>query len=104
MKYNIFFYQGSELSLKTKVARGRAWIDADGLHIDGPSTLRISGADLLSTELFRLHGLGRVIRVEHRHGCLFMSVVRFMLGQFAIINFFKQAKLHEELVALTPKT
>jgi hypothetical protein len=33
-----------------------------------------------------------------------MSVVRFMLGQFAIINFFKQAKLHEELVALTPKT
>lgn len=90
--------------MKTKVARGRAWIDADGLHIDGPSTLRISGADLLSTELFRLHGLGRVIWVEHRHGRPFMSVVRFMVGQFAIINFFQTGRLHEQLVALTPKT
>jgi hypothetical protein len=73
MKYKVFFHQGAELGLKTRVMRGHAWIDDAGLHISGASEILIPNTDLLSAELFRLHGLGRVIRVEHRqaaHFCL----------------------------------
>src|SRR5512133_633517 len=87
MKYKVFFYQGECLTSKSRVARGQAWLDAEGLHLDGPQSISISKRDLVSAELFRLHGLGRVIRVNHRHGRLFVSVVRAMIGQFAFINF-----------------
>lgn len=101
MKYKVFFHQGNELSLKTKVERGEAWLDDTGLHVSGPSEVIVLSEDLLAAELIRLHGLGRVIRVEHRQGQLFLSVVRFMIGQFAFINFFKTGELHKELVAVT---
>jgi hypothetical protein len=104
MKYKVFFHQGDELSLKTKVARGEAWLDEIGLHVSGPSELLVRSEDLLAAELFRLHGLGRVIRVEDRGGRLFLAVVRFMIGQFAIINFFRTGKLHKELVGVTQQT
>jgi hypothetical protein len=100
-KYKVFFHAGDELGLKTRVSRGEAWLDKGGLHIHGKSELLIANDELRSAELFRLHGLGRVIRVEHRRGRLFLSVVRFMIGQFATINFFKTGKLHQELVAMT---
>ena len=101
MKYNVFFHQGDELTLKTKVEKAEAWLDDIGLHVSGPTELLVRGEDLLETELFRLHGLGRVIRVDHSHGRLFLSVVRFMIGQFALINFFKTGELHKQLVAIT---
>ena len=101
MKYKVFFHQGDELTLKTKVARGEAWLDGSGLHVSGPSELLVRSEDLLAAELFRLHGLGRVIRVEHRGGRLFLSVVRLLIGQFAFINFFKTGALHKELVSVT---
>ena len=101
MKYKVFFHQGDELTLKTKVSRGEAWIDESGLHVEGASEVVIPRSNLLSVELFRLHGLGRVIRVEHRQGRLFLSVVRWMIGQFAFINFLKTGTLHKELTAIT---
>jgi hypothetical protein len=97
MKYKVFYYQGNELSLKTRVTRADCWLDDAGLHIDGPIGFTIPAADLLAVELFRLHGLGRVIRVEHRGGRLFLSVVRFMIGQFALINFLRTGELHRRL-------
>ncbi len=100
VNYRVFFHQGDELSLKTRVAQGEAWIDGAGLHVKGHDELLIPANDLLAAELFRLHGLGRVIRVEHREGRLFLSVVRLMIGQFALINFLKTGKLHEELMGI----
>ena len=100
MRYKVFFHQGDELSLKTRVSRGEAWIDESGLHVKGASEVVIPSGNLRSAELFRLHGLGRVIRVEHNQGRLFLSVVRLMIGQFAIINFFKSGTLHEELTKI----
>jgi hypothetical protein len=93
----VFFHQGDDLGLKTRVEKGHAWIDGRGLHISGPSEILIPSNELLSAELFRLHGLGRVIRVEHRQGRLFLSAVRFMIGQLAFINFFKTGKLLKEI-------
>ena len=100
VKYRVFYHSGEELGLKTRVSRGEAWLDGAGLHVMGNTELLIARNELRSAELFRLHGLGRVIRVEHTRGRLFLSVVRFMIGQFATINFFKTGKLHMELVAL----
>jgi hypothetical protein len=98
MKYKVAFYRGEELTLKTRVDKGQAWLDDDGLHVDGPNgQLMIPKNDVLSAELFRLHGLGRVIRIETRGGRLFVTVVRLMIGQFAFINFLRTGALHKQL-------
>lgn len=101
MKYRVFFHQGEELGLKTRVSRGEAWLDGEGLHVRGASQFLIKRTDIVGVELFRLHGLGRVVRVDHSRGRLFLSVVRLMIGQFAFINFFKTGSLHKELTVLT---
>jgi hypothetical protein len=101
MKYKVFFHRGDELTLKTRVMKGHAQLDDAGLHIEGREGFDIPLGELEDAELFRLHGLGRVIRIEHRQGRLFLSVTRLMIGQFALINFFKTGALHKELVAVT---
>jgi hypothetical protein len=105
MRYKVAFHRGDDLTLKTRVEKGQAWLDDGGLHIEGPGgQLSIPKGDLLSAELFRLHGLGRVIRIETRAGRLFLTVVRLMIGQFAIINFFKTGVLQKQLSgAVKPK-
>ena len=97
-KYRVFFHHGAELGLKTRASKGEAWIDDSALHIKGPTgTTDVAMADLLKVELFRLHGLGRVIRAEHQGGRLYLAVVRFMIGQFASVNFFGTGELHKKL-------
>ena len=57
--------------------------------------MNLAPQSIRSAELFRLQGLGRMIRIEHAGGTLFLTVVvRFCIaGQFATINFFKTGKL-----------
>jgi len=100
MTHKVFFHRSDQLLLKTKVSKGRAWLDDVGLHVEGPNGFTIPTTDILGTELFRLHGLGRVIRIEYRGGRLFLAVIRLMIGQFAFINFFRTGKLHKQLVSL----
>jgi hypothetical protein len=100
MNYRVFFHRGDQLSLKTRASKGRAWLDDVGLHIDTPEGLTIQASDILSAELFRLHGLGLVIQVEYRGGRLFLSVVRLMIEQFALINFFRTGELQKQLASL----
>jgi hypothetical protein len=40
----------------------------------------IPSGDIQEAELFRLHGLGCVMRVDYRGGRVFLSVVRLMVG------------------------
>ena len=103
MKYKVFFHRGDKLTLKTRVMKGHAWLDDSGLHIEGPCGLDIPLGDLQEAELFRLHGLGRVIRIEYRQGRLFLAVIRLMIGQFAFVNFFKTGALHKDLVVVTAR-
>ena len=100
MKYKVFFHRGAELGLKTRVEKGHAWLDTAGLHIEGSEDFTIPSNDIQETELFRLHGLGRVIRLDYRGGRVYLSIVRLMIGQFAFINFFKTGALHKELAAI----
>lgn len=96
--YKVFFHDGPDLRLKTHVLRGRATTDASGLRVDGrDGQVFIPAANIQEVELFRLHGLGRVVRVDHEGGRLYLCVVRFMIGQFALINFFKTGELHRDL-------
>ena len=103
MKCKVFYHRGDELTLKTRVMKGYARLDDSALHIEGPGGFDIPLGELQEAELFRLHGLGRVIRVEHRQGRLFLAVIRLMIGQFAFINFFKTGALHKDLVAVTAR-
>jgi hypothetical protein len=100
MKYKVFFHRGTELGLKTRVNKGEAWLDSDGLHIEGPDGFTISRDEMVDAKLFRLHGLGRVIRLDYQGGRVFLSVVRLMIGQFAFINFFKTGSLHKQLAVI----
>ena len=100
MKYKVFFHRGAELGFKTRVQKGQAWLDSSGLHIEGPDGFTIPNDDILEAEMFRLYGLGRVIRLDYRGGRVFLSVVRLMIGQFAFINYFKTGTLHMQLAAI----
>jgi hypothetical protein len=96
--FKVFFHEGEQLGLKTRVEKGTATVDESSLRIEGPGKPAVSLKDISAVRLFRLHGLGRVIQIDHSQGRLFVSVVRFMIGQFATINFFKTGKLHAILV------
>jgi hypothetical protein len=99
--YKVFFYAGDDLGLKTKVDRGEATLDESSLRVDGSNGVSIPLRDVSAVKLFRLHGLGRVIQIDHSGGRLFISVIRFMIGQFAAINFFKTGDLNDRLLAAT---
>jgi hypothetical protein len=104
MRYKVFFHRGEQLGLKTKVQKGQAWLDNDGLHVEGPGGLLplISKSNLLSAELFRLHGLCSVIRVDYQGGRLFLSVIRFLIGgQLMLVNYYKTVELQKRLAAIT---
>jgi hypothetical protein len=106
-RYKVFFHRGEELGLKTKVQKGKAWLDDDGLHVEGPSgpLPLIPKSALLSAELFRLHGLASVIRVDHRGGRLFLSAIRFLIGgQLMLVNYYKTVELHKRLAAIAPRS
>lgn len=99
----IFFHVGNELSLKTHASKGEAWIDGSGLNIRGPDgAFLIPRADIQKVDMYRFHGLGRVIQVDHGNGRLFLAATRLMIGQFALINFFRTGKLHRVLLDTLP--
>lgn len=45
-----------------------------------------------------MHGLGRMLKVVHEHGTLFVSVIRWSLGYFFVmVNFVATGRLRDEL-------
>jgi hypothetical protein len=105
VSYPIFFHHGAELGVQTKVQKGR-------LHLDDHSFVFRSSGDVTqvsintirSVSMFRLHGLSRVIRVDHDAGSTFLAVTRLMIGQFAFVNFFKTGALFKKMQAMVINT
>ena len=96
--YRVLYHVGDTLNLRTKALEGRVALTQDALTITGPSLVELPIPDLRSAELFRLHGLGRCIRISHDRGTVYVSVVRFVLfGYFALINFFRTGELARRL-------
>jgi hypothetical protein len=77
--HRVMYYVGDALSLRTKVLDGRASLTQDALTITGPYPVDLRLRELHGAELFRLHGLGRWIRVSHGKGTVFISVACFIL-------------------------
>jgi hypothetical protein len=106
-RYKVFFHRGEELGLKTKVQKGKAWLDDDGLHVEGPGgpLPMISKPSMLSAELFPLHGTCTVIQLDYQGGRLFLSVIRFLIGgQLMLVNYFKTLELQKKLAALAQRS
>jgi hypothetical protein len=97
--YRVIYHVGDTLNLRTKALEGRASLTQDALVITGPCLVELSVRQLRTVELFRLHGLGRCIRISHEGGTVYVSVVRFVLfgGYFASINFFRTGELARRL-------
>ena len=97
--YRVIYHIGDTLDLRTKALQGHASLTQDELTITGPSPVELPVRELRAAELFRLHGLGRCIRISHERGTIYLSVVRFVLfgGYFALINFFATGQLARRL-------
>ena len=101
--YRVVYHVGDTLNLRTKALEGRVALTQDVLAITGPSLVELPIREIRSVDLFRLHGLGRCIRISHDRGTVYVSVVRFVLfGYFALINFFQTGELARRLRAVRP--
>src|SRR4051812_25330246 len=103
-KEKVFFHLGDSLTVKTKVQKGKAWVDDAGLHVEGRGgpPIVISRSDIISADLFRLHGTCTVIRVDHKKGRVFLSVIRFLIGgQLMLVNYHGTVAMHRKLAELT---
>ena len=97
-RYKVIYYFGTTVDRSTKMAAGRLQVKDGVIEMTGEEPVRLMLAGLQSAELFRLHGLGRMIRVVHEGKMFYVSVVRFQIaGQFAVIDAFKTGTLHDVL-------
>lgn len=98
MRYKIVYHVGPELTVKTKVASGTLTFQDDALRISGPSEPAIPFAEIRHAEMFRLHGLGRMIKMVCDERTIFLTAVRFNLGgYFVLINAFRTGQVYEQI-------
>ena len=98
MRYKIIYHVGPELSIKTRADSGTLTLQDDAICISSSSPLTIPFSDVTSVEMFRLHGLGRMLKLVCKERAVFLTVVRINLfGYFVIGNFFRAGKLYELL-------
>nr|WP_320048707.1 hypothetical protein [uncultured Desulfuromonas sp.] len=98
MKFKGIYHIGDEINLKTKVQSGVLSITNEQIKIEGTAPRIIDLSSCNSVEMFRLNGLGRMIKLVSKRETFFLSVVRLnILGLFVIVNFKKTGKLFNEL-------
>ncbi len=98
MTYKVIYHCGAEITIKTKTKNGRLDLTKEHITISGTEQIRIPTDQLIHVELFRLHGLGRMLKINYRGGIIFVTVVRFCLfNMFAVINFLKTGTLNRQL-------
>jgi hypothetical protein len=98
MHYRIVYHVGTELSIKTRVESGTLTLRDDAICIRGSSPLTIPFSEVTSVEMFRLHGLGTMLKLVCKERIVFLTVVRINLfGYFVIINFFRARELYEAI-------
>lgn len=98
MKFKVLFHEGAEVSLATRGRTGWLTLAPEAVRIDSDPPVVIPNEALRSVELFRMHNTGRMLKITHSGGTLFLTVVRFSLfGPFAIVNFLATGELAERL-------
>jgi len=100
MSYRVIYHVGDAVTLKTRVNSGTLTFDAASIRIAGQNPLTIDFSSVKNVELFRLHGLGRMINLVCTDRSVFLTVIHINLfGYFVIINHFKVGKLCQQLKA-----
>src|SRR5262249_18702764 len=90
MLYKVMYHPVPTIDLKTEVSTGVLSLAGGNLVIEGKVPMSVPLDQIRAAELFRLHGLGTMIKVTHDGGTLFVTVPRFSLfGFFMLINYFK---------------
>ena len=79
MNSKVMYHIGEDIDLKTKVLVGRLVLEPDRLTIRGEKAADVLFSALRSVELFRLHGTGRMLKIVHNEGTLYVTVIRFCL-------------------------
>jgi hypothetical protein len=103
--YKVMYHSGESIGLSTKVATGRLSLANGRIEIVGTPAVSIPVQALHGVKLFRLHKVGRMLKINHQEGTLFVSVVWFCLfGRFAIVNFFGTGFLLKSLRAARAAT
>jgi hypothetical protein len=98
MRYKVIYHVGTELALKTRVSSGSLTFQDEAASISGSVPLTVPFSEMVGVEMFRLHGLGRMIKLVCKERTIFLTVVRINLcGCFVIINFFRAGELYESL-------
>jgi hypothetical protein len=104
-RYRVMYHVGSDVTIKTKANSGKLTVGEDGISISGGADLRVPFSSMVRVEMFRMHGMARMIKLVCRDRTVFLAVVRFMiLGYFASVNFFRTGELYETLKRKVPKT
>ncbi len=92
----VIYHVGTELTLKTRVSSGSLIFQDEAASISGSSPLTIPFSEIINVEMFRLHGLGHMIKLVCKERTIFLTVVRINLfGYFLIISFFRAGELYE---------
>lgn len=100
MKYKIIYHIGEEINIKTRAESGTLTWQENSLMIQGASSFEVEFSSFKSVEMFRLYGLGRMIKLTCTDRTIFLTVVRFNIGgYFSNINFFKTGALLEKIKA-----
>jgi hypothetical protein len=100
MNDKVLYHVGVTVGFKTKPVFGRLRLEGGRLLIQGEPAVSIDVKSLRSVELVRPHGAGRMLKISHGEGTLFVSVIRFNLfGIFTVVNFFATGRLKQELEA-----
>ena len=100
MKYKIIYHIGNEINLKTKVKGGTLTWQEHSVLVSNSASFEVPFASLLSIDMFRLQGLGRMIKLVCANRVIFLTVVWLdIAGYFAIVNFFKTGELFGQLKA-----
>jgi hypothetical protein len=98
MRYKIIYHIGEEISIKTKAESGALVWQEQSLLVDGQSSFEVPFSSFSSVEMFRLYGLGRMIKLTCNDRTIFLTVIRFnVAGYFVSINFFKTGALFEKI-------
>jgi hypothetical protein len=97
-RYKVIYHVGPEFTIKTKVNSGILTVQEEGVSISGPSDVTVPFSSVTNLEMFRLHGLARIIKMVCKDRTIFLTVVRLNLfGYFVIVNVFRAGELYEAL-------
>jgi hypothetical protein len=97
--YKVIYHIGESINLKTKVLSGHIYVEKDNVVLYSKKEKTSSKLDNISAvSLFMLNGFGSMLKLEQNGRTLWISVVRFCIGeQFALVNAVGTRKLMKEI-------